>query len=80
MTLWYQNGTSIHRNTRHTNVGDLAGLCGGQPARAIVWGKWTLRCREMSRSEERASRLAFRGMTNPLRERHHEDKQAKKNA
>ncbi|RWW42089.1 hypothetical protein BHE74_00052390 [Ensete ventricosum] len=23
--------------------------------------------------------LAFRGMTNPLRERHHEDKQAKKN-
>ncbi|RRT69322.1 hypothetical protein B296_00013758 [Ensete ventricosum] len=24
-------------------------------------------------------RLAFRGMTNPLRERHHEDKQAKKN-
>ncbi|RWW42155.1 hypothetical protein BHE74_00052310 [Ensete ventricosum] len=31
------------------------------------------------KSQQR-TRLAFRGMTNPLRERHHEDKQAKKNA
>ncbi|RWW05717.1 hypothetical protein GW17_00030990 [Ensete ventricosum] len=73
--LWYQSGISIRRNTHHTNVGDLAGLYGGQPAHATVWGKQTLRCRERSHSEERA----FRGMTNPLRERHHKDKQAKKN-
>ncbi|RZR84128.1 hypothetical protein BHM03_00010891 [Ensete ventricosum] len=43
VTMWYQSGTSIRINTRHTNVGDPAGLCGGQLARAIVWGKRTLR-------------------------------------
>ncbi|RWW43760.1 hypothetical protein BHE74_00050547 [Ensete ventricosum] len=43
-------------------------------------GKRTLRCKERSRSEERHPGLAFREMANPLRERHHEDKLAKKNA
>ncbi|RRT50780.1 hypothetical protein B296_00006990 [Ensete ventricosum] len=56
--MWYQSGTSIRRNTRHINVGDLAGPYGGQPARTTVWGKWTLRCKERSCSEERASRAA----------------------
>ncbi|RWW45340.1 hypothetical protein BHE74_00048826, partial [Ensete ventricosum] len=46
VTMWYQSGTSTRRNTCHIIVGDLAGLCGGQPARAIIWGKRTLRCRE----------------------------------
>ncbi|RRT54074.1 hypothetical protein B296_00030843 [Ensete ventricosum] len=59
---------------------DLAGLYGGQPARATVWGKRILRCRERSRSEERAFRLRIQRNGQPLRERHHEDKQAKKNA
>ncbi|RRT51593.1 hypothetical protein B296_00031500 [Ensete ventricosum] len=39
-------------------------------------GKWTLRCRKMSRSEERASRF---GIQRNGQERHHEDKQVKKN-
>ncbi|RRT73947.1 hypothetical protein B296_00007265 [Ensete ventricosum] len=60
VTLWYQRGISTCRNTRHTNVGDLDGLYGGQPARATIWGKHTLRCREMSRSEERASRFGIK--------------------
>ncbi|RZR96083.1 hypothetical protein BHM03_00025032 [Ensete ventricosum] len=71
--MWYQSGTSTRRNTCHTNVGDLPGLCGGRPACTTVWGKRTLRCKEMSRSKERASRFGIRGMVNPLRKRHHED-------
>ncbi|RWW08807.1 hypothetical protein GW17_00027729, partial [Ensete ventricosum] len=66
VTLWYQSGTSIRKNTRHTNVGDLVGLCGGQPARATVWGKRTLRCRERSRSEEWASRLDIQRNDQPF--------------
>ncbi|RRT52599.1 hypothetical protein B296_00033961 [Ensete ventricosum] len=57
VTLWYQSGTNTRKNTHHTNVGELAGLCGGQLARATVWGKRALRCRERSRSEERASKF-----------------------
>ncbi|RRT38421.1 hypothetical protein B296_00002941 [Ensete ventricosum] len=40
----------------------------------------TLRCRERSCSEEQASRVGIQRNANPLRKRHHEDKQAKKNA
>ncbi|RZS21012.1 hypothetical protein BHM03_00053601 [Ensete ventricosum] len=59
VTLWYQSGTSIRRNTRHTNVGDIARLYGGQPTRTTFWGKRTLRSSKRSRSEEQASRLGI---------------------
>ncbi|RWW49997.1 hypothetical protein BHE74_00043774 [Ensete ventricosum] len=81
MTMWYQSGTSTRRDTCHTNVGDLVGLCEGQPARATVWEKNGHR--DVGKGVAQRSGhpgLAFRGMANPLRERHHEDKQAKKNA
>ncbi|RWW51875.1 hypothetical protein BHE74_00041743 [Ensete ventricosum] len=38
-----------------------------------------LACRRRPQVASAGQGLAFRGMTNPLRERHHEDKQAKKN-
>ncbi|RWW34464.1 hypothetical protein GW17_00000783 [Ensete ventricosum] len=74
----YQSGTSTYRNTCHANVTDLVGLHREQSARVIVWRKQTLRCREMSRSEERASEIDIHRNDQPLHERHHEDKQAKK--
>ncbi|RZR92236.1 hypothetical protein BHM03_00020542 [Ensete ventricosum] len=66
VTLWHQSGTSTRRNTRHTNVGDLVRLCGGQPAYATIWGKRTLRCRKKSRSKERASRFSIQRNDQPF--------------
>ncbi|RWW76965.1 hypothetical protein BHE74_00014909 [Ensete ventricosum] len=66
MIMWYQSGTSTRRNTCHTNVGDLAGLYGGQSARATVWGKRTLRFRERSHSKARASRLGIQRNGQPF--------------
>ncbi|RRT31715.1 hypothetical protein B296_00031202 [Ensete ventricosum] len=54
MTMWYQSGTSIRRNTRHTNVGDLARLCGGQPARVIQLAEAKLGSRDLSTGQEDA--------------------------
>ncbi|RWW26214.1 hypothetical protein GW17_00009410 [Ensete ventricosum] len=66
LTLWYQSGTSTRSNTCHTNMEDLVGLCGGQPARVTVWGKRTFRYREMSYSEERASRFGIQRNGQPF--------------
>ncbi|RRT57593.1 hypothetical protein B296_00026521 [Ensete ventricosum] len=54
------------RNTCHANVGDLVGLRGGQPARAIIWEKRTWRCRERSRSKKRASMIGIQRNGQPF--------------
>ncbi|RWW83492.1 hypothetical protein BHE74_00008001 [Ensete ventricosum] len=51
VTMWYQSGTSIRRNTRHTNVGDLAGMIGATGELDCFSAH--IRLREPSKSEDK---------------------------
>ncbi|RRT62324.1 hypothetical protein B296_00024504, partial [Ensete ventricosum] len=51
VTMWYQSGTSICRNTRHTNMRDLAGMIGA--AGELDCFSAHIRLREPSKSEDK---------------------------